>query len=200
MKPLFPDNPDSPRIRIGTDLHCTWPIKANGEPYDLTGRNLMLYRCCENNNPEIQEFSVDGNYVIFNLLGKEQKNCGRYFFTLKENAGLVGAVVLDSNHAFTLVPHSSMASAGESAAHPVYIALTSGDIIKGIKGDKGDKGEQGETGPTGPTGPQGERGPQGGVVWPEMYVDKDLWLHIVEPEHQLSDRLVFEKGYLIVTD
>lgn len=53
------------------------------------------------------------------------------------------------------------------------------------------KGEVGEPGPV---------GPQGGVIWPTMYVDTDLWLHIVEPEHQLSDRLVFENGWLIVLD
>ena len=49
-------------------------------------------------------------------------------------------------------------------------------------------------------GPVGPMGPQGGVIWPSMYVDTDLWLHIVEPEHQLSDRLVFEDGWLTVLD
>lgn len=53
------------------------------------------------------------------------------------------------------------------------------------------KGEEGEQGPI---------GPQGGIIWPTLYVDSDLWLHIVEPEHQLSDRLSFEDGYLIIND
>lgn len=53
------------------------------------------------------------------------------------------------------------------------------------------KGGVGETGPA---------GPQGGVIWPTMYIDTDLWLHIVEPEHQLSDRLIFENGWLTVLD
>lgn len=52
----------------------------------------------------------------------------------------------------------------------------------------------------GEEGPEGPVGPQGGVIWPTLYVDSDLWLHIVEPEHQLSDRLTFEDGYLIIND
>lgn len=49
-------------------------------------------------------------------------------------------------------------------------------------------------------GDQGERGPQGGIVWPTLYVDADMWLHVVEPEHQLSDRLSYEDGYLIINN
>lgn len=49
-------------------------------------------------------------------------------------------------------------------------------------------------------GQQGERGPQGGIVWPTLYVDMDMWLHVVEPEHQLSDRLSYEDGYLIINN
>ncbi len=60
-------------------------------------------------------------------------------------------------------------------------------VLLKIKGEKGDKGDKGNPGPV---------GPQGGVVWPEMYVDDDLWLHILEPESQLSDRLYFEDGWL----
>lgn len=47
-------------------------------------------------------------------------------------------------------------------------------------------------------GQQGERGPQGGIVWPELYVDSDLWLHIVEPASQLSDRVSYNNGWLII--
>ena len=73
--------------------------------------------------------------------------------------------------------------------------------IQGIQGEKGDKGDTGATGAKGDKGDKGdtgERGPQGGVVWPDMYVDSDLWFHIVEPENQLSDRFSFENGYLTI--
>lgn len=45
---------------------------------------------------------------------------------------------------------------------------------------------------------KGQQGPQGGIIWPTLYVDSDLWLHIVEPEHQLSDRISFDDGWLII--
>ena len=63
--------------------------------------------------------------------------------------------------------------------------------IKGEKGDKGDKGNKGDT---------GEQGLPGGIAWPELYVDGDLWLHIVEPDNQLSARLDYDNGWLIVRD
>lgn len=58
----------------------------------------------------------------------------------------------------------------------------------------------GPEGPMGPQGPQGPAGKDGTILWPEMYVDNDLWLHIVESEAALSERLIFENGWLVVTN
>lgn len=53
---------------------------------------------------------------------------------------------------------------------------------------KGEKGEDSTVpGPPGPTG---------GVYWPELYVDSDMHLHIVEPTESLGTRLYVQDGYL----
>ena len=63
-----------------------------------------------------------------------------------------------------------------------------GAVFFYAKGDKGDKGDN------------GDRGFDGGIIWPELYVDTDLWLHVVEPEEQLSQRLDYDDGWLIIKD
>lgn len=45
-------------------------------------------------------------------------------------------------------------------------------------------------------GPEGPRGLTGAVMWPEIYVDSDLHLHIVEPYPALSERLYIQDGKL----
>jgi len=45
-------------------------------------------------------------------------------------------------------------------------------------------------------GEQGDRGATGGVYWPEIYVDADMHLHIVEPAESLGTRLYVQDGYL----
>ena len=45
-------------------------------------------------------------------------------------------------------------------------------------------------------GPDGPMGPPGGVLWPTLYVDSDLYIHIVEPELSLGARLYVQDGYL----
>lgn len=45
-------------------------------------------------------------------------------------------------------------------------------------------------------GQQGERGVTGGVYWPEIYVDADMHVHIVEPSVSLGQRLYVLDGYL----
>ena len=49
----------------------------------------------------------------------------------------------------------------------------------------------------GPTGPMGATG---GVYWPTIYVDSDLWIHIVEPAESLGTRLYVQDGYLYAID
>lgn len=43
---------------------------------------------------------------------------------------------------------------------------------------------------------KGERGATGGVYWPEIYVDADMHLHIVEPTPSLGTRLYIQNGVL----
>ena len=71
-----------------------------------------------------------------------------------------------------------------------------GTLDEWIYSLKGAKGDQGETGPQGEKGEKGDMGPQGGAVWPDIYVDNNMWIHFVESDHQLSDRVEFENGYI----
>ena len=49
-------------------------------------------------------------------------------------------------------------------------------------------------------GPDGPRGATGGVYWPRIYVDSDMWIHIVEPAESLGTRLYVRDGYLYAVD
>lgn len=49
-------------------------------------------------------------------------------------------------------------------------------------------------------GPAGPMGATGGVYWPEIYVDSDMCLHIVEPTSSLGTRLYVQDGYLYAID
>ena len=44
------------------------------------------------------------------------------------------------------------------------------------------------------------KGEKGDSIWMEMYVDQDLYLHVLESEHNISQRLSFDEstGYLTI--
>lgn len=193
--------------RIGNDYNFLWPIryKDTREPYDLTGRDLRL-RLIDAKGSAIEfPYTTENNMIYWTFFGKDQKACGRYVAELCENDGVEGMITLDTRYAITLVPHTDMEDDGEEGVISVSnIELEAADVIlrgpKGDKGDKGDPGERGEKGDPGEPGAVGPMGPPGGVFWPEILVDSDLWIHIIEPAQQLGLRLYVQDGYLYAID
>ena len=187
------------RKRIGNDLRFNWTILDGESPYDLEGKDLTLTVRSPFGVMPYGDLQVSGNVISFTLYGKDQKVNGLYTAILQENAGEIGMKTVDITDIVMLVPHTRDEGGEDRCSHLSVetIDLTS-QIVAGVPGPQGPAGPQGPVGPQGLPGAQGERGPQGGVVWPDLYVDNDLWLHIAEPESQLADRMSFSNGYLII--
>ena len=186
--------------RIGNDYNFSWPIKYKDthDPYDLTGRNLELRMIDGAGRIMSFPYTTAGNMIYWTFFGKDQVYNGRYTAELCENRGAEGMITLDTRYAITLVPHTDMETDGEEGVISVSsVELEAAEVI--LRGPKGDPGEQGPAGPAGPQGapgPEGPRGATGGVYWPELYVDSDMHLHIVEPTESLGTRLYVQDGYL----
>lgn len=193
------------KIRIGNDVGVIWRIKQNGEPYDLTGLDLALALQVFSTRMAITDFTTEGNAVMFTYRGRVQQTVGTVTLTLYRNEGADGMATVDVCEAFEMVRHSCQAGGEDTCSNitTVTVELES-DLLAGPKGDKGDKGDPltwddlTEEQKASLKGEKGERGPQGGMVWPDLYVDNDLWLHVTEPENQLSDRMSFNNGYLTI--
>ena len=186
--------------RINNDYNFSWPIKYKDtkEPYDLTGRDLELRMYDQHGRMTVFPYTTDGNMIYWTFFGKDQEYTGKYTAELCENGGKEGMITLDTRYAITLVPHTDQETDGEEGVISVSsIELEAAEVI--LRGPKGDPGEQGPAGPAGPQGapgPEGPRGATGGVYWPELYVDSDMHLHIVEPTESLGTRLYVRDGYL----
>ena len=190
------------KIRRGNDIEITWSLyDSENDPYIVDGRNFVVELCNEYGKVQPSNVTSNGNEIHFYYRGKDQRYLGSYSLKYIENGGQVDMVTFDTKDAFFIVAHSWQAvDAGETPETIQLEVVTISSELDSRVGPVGPQGPAGPQGPQGEPGPQGERGPQGGIVWPSMYVDTDLWLHIVEPEHQLSDRLVFEDGWLTVMD
>lgn len=104
-------------LRIGTDRTIIWKIGYNGEPYDMTGKNIRLqvtapnYSFCVPKNDII----INGNTIIWVFRGKDQKQLGPYTLTLTENSGLDAMLTFDIRNAFCLVSHTDQETGQDPA-------------------------------------------------------------------------------------
>lgn len=98
------------RIRIGNDFTIEWSIFAtiDGEhqPYDLSGKTLMLKVLTPFNTFVTEDFTTSGNKVVWKFAGKEQRYIGNYDLILIENNGANDMVTVDKVSAFCLVAHT----------------------------------------------------------------------------------------------
>lgn len=107
-------------IRKGNDIEIRWSIFMKGGrnniPYILQGKNLTLYVFSPNSAmTKVNDFSVDGNVLIWTFKGKEQTKPGMYKLTLVENDGEDGMRTLDKCDAFRLVSCSCIANGEDTA-------------------------------------------------------------------------------------
>ena len=129
------------RHRIGKDLTIRWPIKTNGQPASLAGRQLTLelYDCLGSRRQ--LPFTIECNAVVTKFFGTTQNRLGKYRLTLWENKGTQGQTAVDACDAFELVPYTFLEKHDTPSDLTVDTSELSGNIIVGVKGDKGDKGE-----------------------------------------------------------
>jgi len=92
------------RLRIGTDRVIIWHLTSNGEPYNLTGKDITLKVSAPGYSFSVKEdLVIDGNILKWNFLGKDQRLLGPYTLTLIENDGKNGMISFDKCDAFALV-------------------------------------------------------------------------------------------------
>lgn len=179
-------------IPIGNDIRVRWAIKDKiGNDYDLTGLDLTLYMTIQFWKVKVEDFTVDGNVVQFDFLGKDQKFAGTAVLELFVNEDSDNMNRVDSKDAFMLVEHSWQSGGEEDVdVELTVVELTSaieangyypeasvereaGGVLITMKdsrgtttavvrdGETGPEGPQGERGATGATGPQGPKGDKG---------------------------------------
>lgn len=100
------------KIRIGNTLELNWEVFiGEGEdivPYDLTGKDLSVYLINAFCRTKVENFTTNGNILMFTLEGKDQRYAGMYQLTLIENEGKEDMRTLDESDAFELVRCSCM--------------------------------------------------------------------------------------------
>lgn len=100
------------KIRIGNTLELNWEVFiGEGEdivPYDLTGKDLSVYLINAFCRTKVENFTTNGNILMFTWEGKDQRYAGMYQLTLIENEGKKDMRTLDESDAFELVRCSCM--------------------------------------------------------------------------------------------
>ena len=61
-------------VRIGNDISVKWSllVKGTSDPFDLSGRVLKLYLKNMYGRKEVEDFSVDGNVILWTFYGKDR--------------------------------------------------------------------------------------------------------------------------------
>lgn len=114
-------------VRIHNDIHFKWTIdRGDGEPYDLTGRDLRLWMVNGSQSIEFKDFTINENSIHWDFFGKDQYKMGAYDVILCENAGKEGEVTIDEQDIVTLVAHTANADAEQdSQVEAEYVIVTS---------------------------------------------------------------------------
>jgi len=129
------------KIRLGNDLHISWEILRNGEPEDFTDKIVEVKLVHAQTSTSVPiEWSIEGNIIEIDFLGKDQKRKGEYRIYLTENRGEVGMSTLDTCGAFYLVDHSCQESETSacSTLKVQHVRLTGSFSLSG--GRKGSEG------------------------------------------------------------
>ncbi len=103
-------------LRIGCDRIIRWSITSGGEPYDLSGKNIRLKVSTRSTQFYVStdDFSIDGNKIIWLFRGKDQKHLGPYTLTYIENEGMDDMLTFDRCNAFNFVACSCQESRSSS--------------------------------------------------------------------------------------
>lgn len=197
------------KVRLGNDIDITWSLlDKERNPYNVEGRDFRIELLVRDKVFPIYGATASGNDIHFVYYGKDQDRTGKVNLIYIENEGSEFMVTFDTENAFEMMPHSWQAvdtdETQETVTLDVVTLVSELNSIQGPKGDKGDKGDPltwddlTEEQKASLKGERGERGFTGAVIYPEVYVDEDLHLHIMEPYPALSERLYVENGKLYI--
>ena len=123
-------------LRIGCDRIIRWSITSGGEPYDLSGKNIRLKVSTRTTQFYVStdDFSIDGNKIIWLFRGKDQKHLGPYTLTYIENEGMDDMLTFDRCNAFNFVACSCQESRSSSKDMEISnIDLSSEITALGVK-------------------------------------------------------------------
>lgn len=70
------------RFRIGNDIKIRWNVKKNGQPAELTNKQVHLFLSHQRGREEVKVFFVDGSAIEWTFEGMDQSVLGRYTFTI----------------------------------------------------------------------------------------------------------------------
>lgn len=70
------------RFRIGNDIKVRWTVKKNGQPAELSSKQVRLFLSHQRGREEIKVFMLEGNVLSWTYEGLDQSVLGRYTFTI----------------------------------------------------------------------------------------------------------------------
>ena len=84
-------------VRKGNDIKVRWSlvVKGTSDPFNLSGLPLKLYLKNMYERKEVDDFSVDGNTILWTFFGKDQKQTGEHSLELVANEGVEGMMTTD---------------------------------------------------------------------------------------------------------
>ena len=84
-------------VRKGNDIKVRWSlvVKGTSDPFNLSGLPLKLYLKNMYGRKEVDDFSVDGNTILWTFFGKDQKQTGEHSLELVANEGVEGMMTTD---------------------------------------------------------------------------------------------------------
>lgn len=115
-------------IRIGKTFNVRWKLKTNGE--SLVAKKLTFFVKNTYEKKEHPFFISDGDTLVAQFEGEQQKYLGVYSFELVLNSGLDGQSTVDGCQAFRLVSHNCQ----ESGIDTVDLVIKEGNIQVGVNG------------------------------------------------------------------
>lgn len=70
------------RFRIGNDINIRWNVKKNGQPAEISDKQVRLFLSHSRGREEVKVFIVEGNVLSWTFEGMDQSVLGRYTFTI----------------------------------------------------------------------------------------------------------------------
>lgn len=92
--------------RIHNSYGFQWTLLKDGDPLDLTGKDLIIVMRSDLDAVQMEHLIVEGNVISWTWPGTAQKFCGKYDAVLIEDKDTAGMAVIDTEAAIELVAHT----------------------------------------------------------------------------------------------